>query len=102
MIKLVKDQISSSKVPMRAVMLVGGFGASIYLKDRLRNALGKKIEVLQPSNAWLAVVQGAVMKGLAQSAPDALTMVRVRDRRARKHYGHRAGTIQEQHFDPAG
>ena len=42
---------------------------------------------MQPPNAWLAVVHGAVMKGLAQSAPDQLTQVRVQNRRARKHYG---------------
>lgn len=86
-IKLVKDQISSSKVPIKAVLLVGGFGASHYLKERLRNAIDGKIKIMQPPNAWLAVVQGAVMKGLAQSAPERLTMVRVQNRKARKHYG---------------
>lgn len=86
-IKLVKDQISSSKVPIRAVLLVGGFGASNYLKERLRNSVDEKIQIMQPPNAWLAVVQGAVMKGLAQSAPERLTMVKVQNRKARKHYG---------------
>ncbi len=88
-IKLVKGQIATSKVEIRAVLLVGGFGASNYLKERLRNAVGDKINVLQPSNAWLAVVQGAVMKGLALSAPKN-TMVSVGARRARKHYGYEA------------
>jgi hypothetical protein len=74
-------------VPIRAVLLVGGFGASNYLKERLRNAIDKKIQIMQPPNAWQAVVQGAVMKGLAQSAPDRLTMVKVQNRKARKHYG---------------
>lgn len=86
-IRLVKDQISSSNVPIRAVLLVGGFGASNYLKERLRNAVDKKIQIMQPPNAWQAVVQGAVMKGLANSAPDQLTMVKVKNRKARKHYG---------------
>jgi molecular chaperone DnaK (HSP70) len=103
-IKLIKDQISSSKVPIRAVLLVGGFGASNYLKERIRNAVDRKIQIMQPPNAWLAVVQGAVMKGLAQSAPESLTMVKVQNRKvserlkvlhwvgtnpskARKHYG---------------
>ena len=86
-IKLVKDQISASGVPIKAVLLVGGFGASNYLKERLRNAIENEIEILQPPNAWQAVVQGAVMKGLALSAPDKLTTVRVQNRRARKHYG---------------
>ena len=69
------------------MLLVGGFGASNYLKDRLRNAINKSIQILQPPNAWLAVVQGAVMKGLAQSSPEKLTMVKVQNRKARKHYG---------------
>ncbi|KAL2130858.1 hypothetical protein VTI74DRAFT_5848 [Chaetomium olivicolor] len=86
-IKLVKDQISTSKVPIKAVLLVGGFGASHYLKERLRNSIPSSIRIMQPPNAWLAVVHGAVMKGLAQTAPDQLTMVRVQNRKARKHYG---------------
>ncbi|KAL2117286.1 hypothetical protein VTJ04DRAFT_9454 [Mycothermus thermophilus] len=86
-IKLVKDQITASKVPIKAVLLVGGFGASNYLKERLRNAIDPRISIMQPPNAWLAVVQGAVMKGLALSAPEQLTQVRVQNRKARKHYG---------------
>ncbi|KFA49615.1 hypothetical protein S40293_06616 [Stachybotrys chartarum IBT 40293] len=86
-IRLVKDQITTSGVPIRAVLLVGGFGASNYLKERLRNAVDKSIQILQPPNAWQAVVQGAVMKGLANSAPDKLTAVKIENRRARKHYG---------------
>ncbi|CAI0651912.1 unnamed protein product [Colletotrichum noveboracense] len=86
-IKLVKDQITTSGVPIRAVLLVGGFGASNYLKERLRNAIDRSIQIMQPPNAWQAVVQGAVMKGLAQVSPDRLTQVRVQNRKARKHYG---------------
>lgn len=86
-IKLVKDQITVSNVPIRAVLLVGGFGASNYLKERLRNAVDKSIQIMQPPNAWQAVVQGAVMKGLANSAPESLTLVKVQNRKARKHYG---------------
>lgn len=67
--------------------MVGGFGASNYLKERLRNAVNRSVQILQPPNAWLAVVQGAVMKGLAQSAPEQLTMVKIQNRKARKHYG---------------
>lgn len=86
-IKLVQEQIKTSNVPIRAVLLVGGFGASNYLKERLRNAVAKKVHIMQPPNAWLAVVHGAVMKGLALSAPESLTMVKVQNRKARKHYG---------------
>ncbi|KAL0941392.1 hsp70-like protein [Colletotrichum truncatum] len=86
-IKLVKDQITASGVPVQAVLLVGGFGASNYLKERLRNAVDKRIQIMQPPNAWQAVVQGAVMKGLAQVSPNHLTQVKVQNRKARKHYG---------------
>lgn len=94
-IKLVKDQITSSKVPIRSVLLVGGFGASNYLKERLRNAVERDISIMQPPNAWLAVVMGAVMKGLANCAPK-LTYVNVQNRKARKHYG----TEWRTRFDP--
>ncbi|KAJ6441863.1 Hsp70 family chaperone [Purpureocillium lavendulum] len=86
-IKLIKDQISASPSPTKAILLVGGFGASQYLKERIRNAVDRRITILQPPNAWQAVVQGAVMKGLATSAPEQLTAVQVQNRKARKHYG---------------
>ncbi|KAK3370882.1 hypothetical protein B0T24DRAFT_302275 [Lasiosphaeria ovina] len=86
-IQLVMDQIRTSKVPIRAVLLVGGFGASNYLKERLRNAIGNNIHIMQPPNAWLAVVHGAVMKGLALSMPENNKQVRVGKRKGRKHYG---------------
>ncbi|KAF4989743.1 hypothetical protein FGRMN_8930 [Fusarium graminum] len=85
-IRLVKDQITASNVPVRAILLVGGFGASSYLKERLRIAVDNSIQIMQPPNAWQAIVQGAVLKGLANAAPD-LAVVRVKNRKARKHYG---------------
>ncbi|WZH46094.1 hypothetical protein QYS62_007164 [Fusarium acuminatum] len=85
-IRLVKDQITASNVPVRAILLVGGFGASSYLKERLRIAVDKSVQIMQPPNAWQAIVQGAVLKGLANAAPD-LAVVRVKNRKARKHYG---------------
>lgn len=86
-IGLVQNQIKSCKVPIRALLLVGGFGSSTYLKERLRASVDKSTLVLQPPNAWLAVVHGAVMKGLAISAPEQLTTIKVHNRKARKHYG---------------
>lgn len=86
-IELVKEQISTSRVPIQAVLLVGGFGGSTYLRERLRNAIDRKIQIMQPPNAWLAVVNGAVMKGLALNAPSEMTQVKIDNRVARKHYG---------------
>ncbi|KAF9762171.1 hypothetical protein IL306_003548 [Fusarium sp. DS 682] len=85
-IRLVKDQITASSVPIHAILLVGGFGSSNYLKERLRMAIDSSVQIMQPPNAWQAIVQGAVLKGLAQSAPDSAE-VKVKNRKARKHYG---------------
>ncbi|RKK93544.1 hypothetical protein BFJ68_g15532 [Fusarium oxysporum] len=85
-IRLVKDQITASNVPVQAILLVGGFGSSNYLKERLRAAIDGSVRIMQPPNAWQAIVQGAVLKGLAQSSPDC-AVVKVENRKARKHYG---------------
>jgi molecular chaperone DnaK (HSP70) len=85
-IELVKGQIKATNVKIKAVLLVGGFGQSNYLKEQLRTTLGDSIEVIQPPHAWTAVVRGAVMKGLAISDKN-LAMVDVKGRTARKHYG---------------
>ncbi|KAI9374735.1 hypothetical protein BJX61DRAFT_264991 [Aspergillus egyptiacus] len=85
-IKYVQDQIAAcgDEITIRAVLLVGGFGQNNYLKERLRDAL-KSVEILQPPNAWTAVVRGAVMMGLSRMK--ALSTVDVVSRKARKHYG---------------
>ncbi|KAJ5325283.1 uncharacterized protein N7506_008385 [Penicillium brevicompactum] len=46
----------------KAVILVGGLGASQYLFARTQAAAGG-IQVIQPPNAWSAVVRGAVHRG---------------------------------------
>ncbi|ENH68697.1 Heat shock 70 kDa protein 12A [Fusarium oxysporum f. sp. cubense race 1] len=65
-IRLVKDQITASNVPVQAILLLCADNAA--------------------PNAWQAIVQGAVLKGLAQSSPDC-AVVKVENRKARKHYG---------------
>jgi molecular chaperone DnaK (HSP70) len=97
-IELVWDQITATNVHVKAVLLVGGFGQSSYLKERIRSALierDQKIEVLQPPNAWTAVVRGAVMKGLANHNTK-LALVHVGPRAARKHYGLRLRTVYDE------
>lgn len=83
-IDLVRDQIRATNTKIKAVLLVGGFGQNVYLKESLRNALGDKTEVLQPPNAWTAVVRGAVMMGLSNVNCGSGMVV---SRAARKHYG---------------
>ena len=85
-IGLVQGQIRATRKPVKAVLLVGGFGQNTYLREAIRSAIGSAIEVMQPPNGWTAIVRGALMKGLSQLEPDA-ERVKVAARTARKHYG---------------
>ena len=49
-IRLVEGQISSTQRPIKAVLLVGGFGQSSYLRDSLRFALSPEIDIMQPAH----------------------------------------------------
>lgn len=50
-ITLVKGQIRATKKKVKAVLLVGGFGQSAYLRDSIRSAVEDSgIEVLQSPN----------------------------------------------------
>ncbi|MCJ1392989.1 hypothetical protein MMC18_005861 [Xylographa bjoerkii] len=51
-IALVKGQIASTRRHVKAVLLVGGFGQSVYLRESLRSALGTSTEVLSPPNGY--------------------------------------------------
>ncbi|KAI2627816.1 hypothetical protein GGR54DRAFT_628853 [Hypoxylon sp. NC1633] len=96
-IQLVKEQITTAQVPIRAVLLVGGYGASTYLRERLEIAVrgipsnGTGIEVLQPPNSWTAVIRGAIMKGLSLVMPVDYDVPVVKARTGRKHYGYELG-----------
>lgn len=96
-LKLVTDQRVATKVPIKAVLLVGGFGQSTYLQERLAAHMGADIPVLQTENAWTAVVKGAVLKGLAQVSPEKAAVMKVVDRKARKHYGFELAVPYTQH-----
>ncbi|KAM5379618.1 hypothetical protein ACJZ2D_003812 [Fusarium nematophilum] len=69
-----------------AVIMVGGFGQSRYLKSRVRDAIPTRTEVLQPESGWTAVVKGAAMHGLSRYQP-AIARVEVASRVARRSYG---------------
>ncbi len=86
MVKLVLDQIRSTNKEVKAVLLVGGFGGSQYLFQRLRETVPRKTVVLQPGYGWSAVVQGALLRGLADCDPQH-AKVRLTSRVARKHIG---------------
>ncbi|KAI5837893.1 hypothetical protein DFP73DRAFT_285211 [Morchella snyderi] len=65
---LVHQQIDSVEALGRdvsAVVLVGGFGGSEYLRKRLKEVCNAKgIELFNPENAWTAVARGACLRGL--------------------------------------
>ncbi|KAF4338548.1 heat shock 70 kDa 12B [Fusarium beomiforme] len=71
------------------VILVGGFGRSPYLYERLQMAVPGRVEVLQESGKgpWTAVLRGAVLHGLAQTNMTDSITVAVASRVSRHSYG---------------
>ncbi|KAF3929078.1 hypothetical protein ABW20_dc0105783 [Dactylellina cionopaga] len=85
------DAICDTGATPKYVFLVGGFGESDYLLDKLsEHSFGKagKIEIINPDDAWSAVSRGAVLRGLEGSL--------VTNRMCRRNYGTRINTV----FDP--
>ncbi|KAI9888402.1 MAG: hypothetical protein M1814_000494 [Vezdaea aestivalis] len=64
---------------IKAVFLVGGFGSSLYLRDYLQEQR-PDIQVIQPHDAWAAILKGAVMSQLPEKAVITSTV-------ATNHYG---------------
>ncbi|KAK7966926.1 uncharacterized protein PG986_001203 [Apiospora aurea] len=88
-IRVAKEQIHSANVPIDAVVLVGGFGTSLYLRERLKDEIEDKenIPLRFTPQSQLAVVLGAVMKGLADAVPqEDSTFPKVLDRKARSKH----------------
>ncbi|KAL8974351.1 MAG: hypothetical protein Q9197_001396 [Variospora fuerteventurae] len=53
-IKLVNDQIDATKARVKAVLMVGGFGQNVYLRDCIRQTLANRnIEVMQSPNGFV-------------------------------------------------
>ena len=51
-LKLVVGQIDAAKRPVKAVILVGGFGQNAYLRDAIRHEVkSSNVTVLQSPNA---------------------------------------------------
>ncbi|KAG9681990.1 actin-like ATPase domain-containing protein, partial [Aureobasidium melanogenum] len=101
------DAIRNKGDTVSGIILVGGFGQSDHLYNRLKShfntatspAVAEKdelqvqvqqheyppVEVIQPLYAWTAVVRGAVIRGLDDSM--------VSSRRSRLHYGTSYATV---------
>jgi hypothetical protein len=72
--------------PITNLILVGGFGESPYLYDKLKRwSKDKQIAVRCPEEAWSAVVRGAALRGLEGAA--------VVKKRCRRHYGIELGQV---------
>ncbi|KAG9188814.1 hypothetical protein G6011_07519 [Alternaria panax] len=89
---LVDRQIDTSLdngQPIKAVLLVGGFGTSKYVHKRLKNAHGGGggIEILQATGGWSAICRGATLRGLELSAHSDSKPTTVSARIARFSYG---------------
>ncbi|KAI0125684.1 hypothetical protein BJ170DRAFT_684939 [Xylariales sp. AK1849] len=91
--KLVTDQVRNVQVQrlkntdpngasVKAIFLVGGFGASAYLKERIIKS-HPDIMIIQPKEAWSAIVKGAAMSKL----PLGPLIPKVLSTRSAKHYG---------------
>ncbi|KFA66207.1 hypothetical protein S40285_05120 [Stachybotrys chlorohalonatus IBT 40285] len=83
-LRLIDDQVKSVQIKrprsgITGIFLVGGFGSSQYLKTCVENA-NPGVNVLQPSDAWGAIVKGAALSKLPQQAKVVSTS-------ATKHYG---------------
>jgi hypothetical protein len=92
---LVSNQIEKVKendLNVKAVLLVGGFGASNYLHYRLENAeeiQKNNIQVIQNTDAWSSICRGATLWGLEHSEAAIAKGIppTVRSRIARYSYG---------------
>lgn len=80
----------------KAVILVGGFGQSPYLRNCIKKVVPETVPVLQPANGWTAVVRGALIKSLNEMNPDT-SRISIASRVSRKAYGVIVGVV----YDPA-
>ncbi|KAF3926235.1 hypothetical protein ABW20_dc0102468 [Dactylellina cionopaga] len=97
-ITLIYNQIKeTSENAGRTILLVGGFGESLYLYQRVVEWAGPYgINVIQPRSAATAIVKGAVIRGL-EIHLDASNPGRTQvERLCRKNYG----TVSSQIFIP--
>ncbi|KIV82894.1 hypothetical protein PV11_04960 [Exophiala sideris] len=99
-IELVNGQIQSTQENVKEVILVGGFGTNVYLRERLQDEVAKTVKVKQSLEPWTAVVRGALLRGLAEIKPTFATP-KVPSRVARKHIGVNIMNDFEEGYDPA-
>ncbi|CAM1506717.1 Fc.00g063580.m01.CDS01 [Cosmosporella sp. VM-42] len=84
--RAVKQKYSA---PPKHIILVGGFGRSRYLFDRLQASFGPSTAVLQSqgNKPWTAICRGAVVRGLTEHDLAQDLGVKIEARIARISYG---------------
>ncbi|KAF7864103.1 hypothetical protein EAF04_007068 [Stromatinia cepivora] len=90
MAKRLSENHLQEKEP-KAILLVGGFGSSEYLRSELAQQF-PTIQIMQPDDSWSAIVKGAVLSQL----PEKVTVVSTQ---ATRHYGVSAGVIYDAEED---
>lgn len=100
--KLVAEQVAKVRIKrlqdqhpkgaaVKMIFLVGGFGSSQYLKKAIAEA-HPDIQVIQPDDAWTAIVRGAVLSRLPQEAVVVSNCVE-------RHYGVTARSVLDEFRD---
>ncbi|KAF5707942.1 Hsp70 family heat shock protein [Fusarium mundagurra] len=82
-LRLVNDQVEAATEEkgdscINCIFLVGGFGSSQYLKSRIEDE-NRDIQIIQPEDAWAAIVKGAALSRLSYA--------NVVSTKATRHYG---------------
>ncbi|KAI1143759.1 actin-like ATPase domain-containing protein [Hypoxylon sp. FL0543] len=95
-LRLIDHQIKSALLKRqgegpKGIFLVGGFGSSQYLKACIEKAV-PSVQVIQPDDAWAAIVKGAVLSRIPQQAT-------VTSTQAVRHYGVSAWCVVEPAID---
>jgi hypothetical protein len=49
---LITTQIKKTAKPVKAVLMVGGFGQSPYPREMIKKVVGPKVTVIQPANFY--------------------------------------------------
>ncbi|KAG6218859.1 hypothetical protein E4U50_008121 [Claviceps purpurea] len=89
-VRMIEHQVQQIRLKrpdrgVSGVFLVGGFGSSHYLMQRVKQHF-HQIQILQPDDAWAAIVKGAVLSKLPTQAAVTSTC-------ATRHYGTRCSEI---------
>ncbi|CAG7557355.1 unnamed protein product [Fusarium equiseti] len=88
---LVKRQTEAiqSKYGQKAtyIILVGGFGRSSYLFNKLQSTFGSTVLQSRGNKPWTAICRGAVVRGITGHGVSAGLKVQIGSRVARKSYG---------------